>query len=432
MVREIENDTLLKYELEKRGYSCKIIHFNDLDYSLHTGKEKAKVVVTPWLRYDDNVYHFLRFAKRPYKLVNLQWEQVYSEFGLQIGLVTTAGQALKAKHLCWGENSKERLVSAGGSPENLEIVGAMQMDYGSPLFAEYYLPREALADRFQLDVGKKWNLLISSFAYANYGAKAIATLEKRFNHSLAEQVDVHKRSQALTLDWVEKLLETSDCEFIYRPHPSENVDLRLKAMVEKYPHFHVISDYSVKQWATVCDKVNLWISTSNAELLAMNVDYAIVRPIEVPYKYEVESMRNEEFITDCDSFIRYNQSYGAMSDADIAAKLARIEHYYSYDPSTPAYIRIADYLERLLKNEEGQRFRFSLKQRMKFAKLEFKARIFSDIAKKCYLCGNLKPAERMRLKAPAKESIKNRINQRKQKESIEAGMLDYLRAHDKG
>ena len=96
IVREIENDTLIKQELEKRGYSCKIIHFNDMDSCLHMGKDKAKVVVTPWLRYDTNVARYLPIAQKPYKLVNLQWEQVYCANHLKQGLTSTSGQALHA------------------------------------------------------------------------------------------------------------------------------------------------------------------------------------------------------------------------------------------------------------------------------------------------------------------------------------------------
>lgn len=54
-----------------------------MEAHLHMTKEKAKVVVTPWLRYDINVCRYLSFAKKPYKLVNLQWEQAYSERSLE-------------------------------------------------------------------------------------------------------------------------------------------------------------------------------------------------------------------------------------------------------------------------------------------------------------------------------------------------------------
>ena len=429
IVREIENDTLLKYELEKRGYSCKIIHFNDIDYCLHTTKEKAEVVVTPWLRYDNNVYHYLQFAKKPYKLVNLQWEQVYSEFGIKSGLTKTSGQALSAYHMCWGENSRNRLIAQGADEENVITLGAIQMDYGCARFANYYQTREKIAKAYGLNSNKKWNLLISSFAYANYGEEGLKTLEKSFG-SMAQMVQIHKQAQRLTLDWVEELLKVSDCEFVYRPHPSEKLDLRLNSMVEKYPNFHVISDYSVKQWAKVCDKVNLWISTSNAELLSMGVDYGIVRPAKIPYDFEIESMHNEEFVTDCDAFIRFNTIYSEDNAAEILEKLDRISHYYSYDPEYPAYKRIADYLEEVLKEEKGQEFRFTLKQRMNFKFKELRNFIISKITRKCYLDGCMKSAERLPLSSAIKRNIEKAIDKRKNKEQLENKMLDYLESND--
>ncbi len=430
VVREIENDTLIKHELEKRGYSCKIIHFNDIDYYLHTTKEKAKVVVTPWLRFDGNVCRYLTMAKKPYKLVNLQWEQVYCENDIQNGFVRTSGQSLQAYHMCWGENSRNRLIEQGVSEDNVAVVGAIQMDYGQPLFKDYYLPRERLADQYGLDKNKKWNLLISSFAFANYGEAGIKALEKEFNLSLAEYIEVHQKSQKMTLDWVERLLQTSDCEFIYRPHPAEKVDQRLKEMADKYPHFHVISEYSVKQWARVCNKVNLWASTSNAELLAMHVDFAIVRPTEIPAGYEVESMRNEPFITDCEEFIRYNTSYTEENTDIIAEKLARMDRFYSYDPNYPAYKRTADYLEQVLKSEKGQSYHLTFKQYLRVTIDRLKRYIISVLTHKCYVSGSMAPVQHLPFKNDIKQNMKRAIEKREDKERLENAMLDYLRKQE--
>lgn len=430
IVREIENDTLIKYELEKRGYSCKIIHFNDIDISLHMGKEKAKVVVAPWLRFDTNVGRYLSLAKKPHKIVNLQWEQVYCNNDIQNGFVSTSGQALRAYHMCWGENARNRLIEQGVPEAHTTVVGAIQMDYGQPLFKEYFLSRESLADQYSLDKNKKWNLLISSFAFANYGEAGIKALEKEFNLSLAEYIEVHQKSQRMTLDWIERLLQLSNCEFIYRPHPAEKVDHRLSTMAKEYPHFHVISERSVKQWAQVCDKVNIWASTSNAELLAMHVDFAIVRPTEVPAGYEVESLRNEAFITDCEAFIHYNTSYDEIDTASIAEKLKRLDHFYSYDPAYPAYKRTADYLEQVLKSEKGQNYHFTAKQHLKETIAGIKRYIISALTHKCYVSGSMAPVKHLPLKSVIKENMKRAIEKREDKEQLENAMLDYLRKQE--
>ena len=139
--REIENDTLLKNELQKRGYSVKIVDFHGPGlYEASRKKNRAKVVATPWLRYDSNVYKYTQFAQNPYKLVNLQWEQVYNNDGIKSGLTDTRGEAEKAYHICWGENAQNRLHRNGIPKELLPITGAMQMDYGRPEMKEYYEP----------------------------------------------------------------------------------------------------------------------------------------------------------------------------------------------------------------------------------------------------------------------------------------------------
>ncbi len=426
MNREIENDALLKFELNKRGYSCKIIHFNGPGFFSHSIFNKARVVVTPWLRYDDNVFHYLCLARKPYKLVNLQCEQVYSIADIESGMVSISEQAKKAYHICWGKNSKERLISAGVNEELLTITGAIQLDYGCSILQNYFFNKEKIAQEFGLDSSKNWILLISSFAYANYGDKAIKKLETQFNYSLDENVKLHKISQLLTLDWVEQLLQTVDCEFIYRPHPSENITERIKVLESKYNHFHVISKYSVKQWVKVCEKINIWISTSNAEILSMGGDFAIVRPIPIPDKHEVESMRGEAVISDCDSFIRYNSDILTVVKDSSSEKMSKLSNYYLYNSEYPAYINVANFLEQLLKTNSGETYHFSLKQYCSYSWLELKKRIIS-------LVMELGQKQRLRfiitkipLKTVIKSNIIHGIEKSMQAKLLEKMMIDYL------
>lgn len=428
VVREVENDTLIKHELEKRGYSCKIVHYNDVDYLLHAGKEKAKVVVTPWLRHDGDLCDYLPFAKKPYKLVNLQWEQVYSKRGLEIGLTSTSGEALNAYHMCWGENSRNRLIEYGVPEDHVVVVGAIQMDYGRPLFKNYYLPKERIAEEYGLDANKKWNLLVSSFAYAtrHYDDSNNSAM----NVAMANTVAMHKQSQQLTLEWIENLLRVSDCEFIYRPHPSEKMNEILNSMAQKYPNFHIISERSVKQWAKVCDKVNLWISTSNAELLSMGVDFSLIRPVEIPLDREVESMYNETFITDCDSFVRFNTTYIKPDPDTITEKLKRINHFYSYDPDYPAYKRTADYLEQILKSSNGLHFHLTAKQQLKKSITSLKRGIMSVLTRKCYLRDSMEPVKNLPLKPVVKQRMEIAVNKHKSKDKAEQAMQAYLKQYD--
>ncbi len=372
--REIENDALIKHELEKKGYSCKIIKYDGPGIYLHSKTQnRAKVVVTPWLRYNENVYHFLKLSSKPHKLVNLQWEQVYAQAGINNGLVSTTGESLKAYHLCWGNHSRQRLIEAGVEPENAIVTGAVQMDYGFPQFAKYFRTKEFMAEKFNLDLNKRWILYISSFGFANYNKEDLDALKSRFGQYIYDLANLHETSQSDMLRWIERLLSEYDCEFIYRPHPSEkNLCLNLERMERECRGFHIISEYSVKQWSSICEKVNLWISTSNAELLSMGVDYGIIRPDPVPAEFEVESMREEAFICSYEEFKRYNTNSVPENSGLRERRKDRLTEYYSFDGKNPAYKKTADSLIHILERGKGQDYEFSLKEKLAFEGKEIK------------------------------------------------------------
>ena len=103
--REYEALVLLKHELQKRGHRVKISHFGFHDWGFHFLFSKPDIIVTPWLRNDENVarWAWFRRLKKSTKMVNLQWEQVYSRKGLESGLTKTHDQALNAIHSSYAE-----------------------------------------------------------------------------------------------------------------------------------------------------------------------------------------------------------------------------------------------------------------------------------------------------------------------------------------
>lgn len=420
--REVENDTLIKYELERRGYTCEIIPFSGPGFARFC-REKARVVVTPWLRYDENVFHYLQMAGKPSKLVNLQWEQVYSDFDIRNGLVVTSGCSLSAKHLCWGEHARQRLLRDGAAPQNLYVTGAIQMDYGRPRFHAYYHSRRALAEEYGLAPERPWHLLISSFAYANYGEENIAALEAQFHCSMAELVQVHRDSQRLTLDWIEEFLKAHPDEFIYRPHPLERDIPRLAEMEAAYPNFHVISKYSVKQWAIAADRNYLWISTSLAEIAAMGRACHILRPLPIPPDLEVENMHELPKITTLEGFLA-----AASADTDgECLTLASMEPFYHYDFAVPAYIRVADTLEQTLCGDSGQTYRFTLRQRLVLGQKELRKRVVSEIMERQEAQPERNLIDSLPLKPIIRENLHKGITKHQDGQAAMARMLTYMK-----
>ena len=317
----------------------------------------------------------------------------------------------------------------GVPKENLRIVGAMQQDYGREIFSDYYLPRAEIAEEFELDDKKPWILFISSFAYATFPENALKSLAEKYGETIYVSAKLHRESQTTFLDWVEEFLKRCDSEFIYRPHPSERLAVRLGEMREKYKNFHVISERSVKQWAKVSDRVNLWISTSNAEIASMGIDYSIIRPLPVPDEKEVESMRDETFVEDMEEFIDLNMNLKEPSMERVKERQQKLTHFYNYDEEKAAYERLADYLIEVYNSKEGQKFKFKLKDKIYAKYRELRIRLASRIGEQQLKKPNKKIIDKAPVKKVIKENLHKSLDKHNQKTIAEERMMEYLRSH---
>ena len=423
--REAENDALIKHELEKRGYSCDIIQYAGPDMYKYAGG-KARVVLTPWLRFNENVYYYLNFADKKRKLVNLQWEQVYSIQGLKSGAVSIGEQAKKGVHLCWGKNSRDRLIEYGVPEKNLFITGAIQQDYGREIFSDYYKSRNDIAEEYKLDSSKNWVLFVSSFAFANKKQESLDFHAAKYGDYIYHVHDLHEASQEKTLEWIEELLKRSDCEFIYRPHPSEYVCAALNELESRYERLHVISDYSVKQWAKVSDFVDVWVSTSNAEIASLGVKCNIVRPLPVPEDYDTESMIGSDKITDLDSFIKSNTE----KDGDkffVETQLKSLGKYYDYSNEKSAYERTADALEKIINDDSySADYSFTFKEKLQFRKkfisLKFISHLFDFLSRH----GKNENFKFIPLNANIKNNLTKKTAMDRAAKEIEKKTVDYI------
>ena len=425
--REVENDSLIKFELNKRGYSCEIMPFDGPEYWFkYIFRKKAKVLVVPWLRTDTNISHYLYLAKRPYKLANLQWEQVSTKGLRECGMDTFSNNALHAYHLCWGKFSQQILIDKGGEKEKFPIVGAIQQDYGRDIFADYYLSKKEMAQIYSLNESHKWILYVSSYSFANVSQKYIHDLTEEYGDYFVDDHEQNITSQKITLDWIERYLSNHECEFIYRPHPTEVASSRLEEMTMNFKNFHVISDFSVKQWGKICEKVNIWISTSSAEFLAMNINYYIIRPIPIQYEHEMESMYDESFSTTYDEFEKVNSHELAEYDKNLLKKRKKaIMKFYEYNETIPAYKRVADALEDILTNGTSYEYKFDSKQKKRSQRIFVRTVFFSFFI---WVCGISEKVIRI---IPFKESWKkiiiNKANMYAIGKKTEKKMLGYMK-----
>lgn len=346
--REYQCICLLKKELEARGFSVRLSHFSLKDFYETATRFQPSVVLCPWLRYNENVFRFTIFKKPVKALVNLQWEQVYNNMSLREGLTSSSGESLKYVHLCWSEHSKRRMEADGVAPENLPIVGSVQLDFCRPEFLEDLFSRSDVCREFGLDPRKKLILFISSFAFASYTKDEEDRFLRDFGSVFEERFASERSNKQKTLEWLRAACaENPDKTFIYRPHPSERITEELLAAEKEIPNFRVISKYNIKQWIYVCDVINSWVSTSVAEIYFMGKKCNILRPERLSDDLEVEILNGADFVTTKEEFLRRTRDCESFP---FPVSEERMNEFYSVEKEY-AFRRAADVLEKLAKSD---------------------------------------------------------------------------------
>ncbi|EOS81953.1 hypothetical protein C817_00124 [Dorea sp. 5-2] len=365
IVREYDNALLLKSEFERRGYNVRLV----AKYYPIFHKIKNAIIILP------NCYNTEDYESYSYYLnsngnifISLQYEQVLSKRIEKIGIHNPKGKARNIYLFCWGENCFQRLLDSGINSKYLYISGAIQLDFLRQDFEDYYLSREDIANRYNLNGEKKWLLYISSFSYVdNVLINKYTAHEFNDNEFVKNFSDVSIRSQRKTLEWFEKLiLKNKDIIIIYRKHPMESKSILLKQMTKKYPkQFYDLSELSVKQWIKVSDIITTWFSTSIAEIYVANKPMFLVRPYLIEKEYDVPFYYDAKCI---DSFEKLNLIVGSINESEILPiPKSSIESYYSINDK-PAYMRIVDKVEDIFMSDEqfAQKEKYFVFKRWKF------------------------------------------------------------------
>jgi len=349
--REIETLCLLKLEMERRGFSsdflCTFVPNRMLSFF-----KKAKLTVSSAM-YDTDVlwffvYDIVGFTK---KNINLQWEQVLSNYDEANPncFHNPKEFAKEAVHLCWGEEPKKRITNGGVAVENAPITGAVHLDFLLKEFNSYFLDKTELASIFNIDGQAEWCLFISSFTMHNMTEEEFGQLINCYGEEAIEMKRITMESKIHILSWIElALTKYPEKIIIYRPHPDETSDESLHQLCKKYRNFKIISDLSVKQWIKCSEQIYTWYSTAAAEIEKVNKGFDILRPIKIPLKYDVSFYKGAKFIESKESFLNSLNTTTQLTPLDFAL----LHRYYKNDEKYPAYMKVADILEKALTTTE--------------------------------------------------------------------------------
>ena len=390
--RELENILLLKNELVRRGYSVKVEPF--WKEGRPFSQNRAKVVVfqaSNTAALECFSYH----AKDLHRALLLKWEQIFSVERSKRRDIYQAisGKAAETVSVAWGEKTYRRFIDLYGVPENnVRLTGHMSHDFLRDEFRSYFFSKEELCKKYGIDPSSDLYLYISSFTFNSITEEELKSWRYLGSgHDVDSMKKLQTYSQTETLRWIrEALRKHPDTHFIYRPHPAELSNKELLKFDREHPNFHVITDYSVKQWIIVCDKIYTWYSTSIGEIFAAHKPCRVIRPYPIPTDMDVECYQNARIISDYEEFEKDFSYVGTFED-DFPVPIEQMKSYYYIPDDTYTFRLVADACEDVYRKDEYYIEDFPhvkkenvLKTAVKYAEREFlgRSRLCHALSKK--------------------------------------------------
>lgn len=348
--RELENICLLAAELEKRGYTTAFINSWYATANVIPDYDAEVVVVSAC--YSSNTYtYFTKYATKFKKVVNMQWEQILHNGYVESPGTTSWdfwGESLKTRHICWGENTKNRLMTKFGVPEEfLKVCGCIPLDFYRKEFAGRFIPREKLFKDNGLDTEKTTMLFISSFSFTSLPRNTRPKSSVDFS-------DVHAKSvvdsQQAIAQWMEKACrEYPDIQFIYRAHPAEAEADFLLNLEKNNPNFFCISKEAIKHWIMACDKIYNWTSTAAAEVYVSGKQSFVVEPVPLDHRVTYRLFENIDSIK---TYEKFRESLELPLDTVCQPIDDALMNECYNQTEKPNYKRVCDWLEETFHSTE--------------------------------------------------------------------------------
>lgn len=344
--RELENAVLLAMMLEKKGYKVAI----EYRRSIRLFFRKADVILTPFLYDNDNAVDqiFQPFCHYK-KVINLQYEQVFTKKNEEILGDLPKGYARNASHISWGKNTSERFRNVGIKQEKIFEIGHVSMDLNMPKYRDVFLSRATLSASSNLSTEKKWLLFISSFSCIGLTNTELEKWSKQ-TVGTEEFSALSYKSQPILLDYFEELAkEHPDLEIIYRPHPHEVACNRLFKLEKKYSNFKVIAKHSIRQWIIVSDYISTWCSTSLVDVLYAKKECAIIRPIPFREEYDYKIFRDQKILSD---FHDLEEFISKSNESAYYVNPKTISEYYCNNSDANTFEKLRDVCIQVKENKD--------------------------------------------------------------------------------
>ncbi len=365
-VRELDNLSLLKYELDKRGYRTKILYANDYNLvKAHTAVYRTKVLVIGYCYTSSSIRDYASYRIKFDKVINLQWEQLTTNEQEEDSgsFRNLSGLAKEIVHISWGEKNQKRLIEkADVAPENVKVTGNITMDFLRPELRGFYTSREEICRQYDLPAEKKLCLFIAGFKYVEASAEEKRATIARFGEGRRRYLEVANREQLTILEWFRQFLDRNeDYIIVYRPHPGD-ASPRAEKLASEYDNFRVISELSVKQWIAVSDLIYAWNSTAILEAFFAGKNPIYLCPYPIPKDQDHPLLMEMNKIVDYEMFRR--TILGEQIDIGLTKEM--VNPFYLVDEKRASYLKIADAFEEVY---QGAGYTLNRKQKREYRRL---------------------------------------------------------------
>jgi surface carbohydrate biosynthesis protein len=246
------------------------------------------VVVLPFL-YSESDYEPLTKYWRGIHYVNLTWEQLFYP-GNEIAKSPRGDFATRRVfHHVWSNQYANTLRRLGVPDEKIFVNGQPAYTLYDEPYRLYFRSRENLAEKYGLDLAKKWFFFPENYNWAFYDKDRLDSFVR--DGQTPEQVQEMKtyceHSLKEVLDWFEKILQSdTGVEIILRPRPSIT-ELEFDQIVGRltgklHEGMKIIQDGSVREWILASDVILSSHSTSLIEAAVAGKRSFILEPIPMP------------------------------------------------------------------------------------------------------------------------------------------------------
>ena len=306
--RELDVACLVKLLARKKyGLEVDIIQQN-CQYALALKILKPKVVFLPYCYQErSHKWYFLRWPKAIF--FNLTYEQFLYP-GVSKAKIPKGDFARKrVLHHCWSTAYAELIRQNGISEDQIIVNGNPSYQLYQKPFRDYFPTRSELAEKNNLNPGKRWVFFPENYNWAFYGKDMLQQMVRdgQSPDQVGEMREFATKSFGAAIRWCRDLVDDPSIELILRPRPStagnEFID-RVKQLLGKVPpNFHMNQSGTVREWIMASQAVISSYSTSLIEASLANKTIYMVEPFPLLDNLKVDWHRFAPVLRDREGFL---------------------------------------------------------------------------------------------------------------------------------